>query len=390
MMSQDHPVRKKALNANMLYYIFDSANMHRWNDHLRTLDLTELDKQAHKAAIVWVLGKYEEMECKCELDWSRMVEHTLFSFIQRVVLTDLKPQVFHRMVTEKFDEVNDYVLNEFDRNVPETDPEFRARLETYLRSDKASKEDDIVRAAHYLATRWEFDTIYGVNRSIYGIEQTRTDIEGQISQHMNLAGVRKLMNDKSSFDFVDLIGQLRFQQRWARTPRIPKTTVLGHSLIVADMAYLNDVDGGISGRQVYNDFYTALFHDLPEVLTKDVISPVKVSVNGLPKLLESYEHELMESKIMPLIPESWHSELKMMAYDPFTDIDDPVLGKRAGRNIKSCDLMAAYIEADVSIRYGVSSKALRDGKEEIKRKLEINGGGIGAKDLIEDFDCLEI
>ena len=40
----------KALNANMLYYLFDSTNMHRWNDHLRTLDLSEMDKQAHKTA----------------------------------------------------------------------------------------------------------------------------------------------------------------------------------------------------------------------------------------------------------------------------------------------------------------------------------------------------
>ena len=40
-----------ALSAELLYLFFDSANMHRWNDHLRPLDLTELDKQAHKASI---------------------------------------------------------------------------------------------------------------------------------------------------------------------------------------------------------------------------------------------------------------------------------------------------------------------------------------------------
>jgi putative hydrolase of HD superfamily len=47
-----------ALNAHILYLFFDSANMHRWNDHLRSVDLTEMDKQAHKAAISWILGKF--------------------------------------------------------------------------------------------------------------------------------------------------------------------------------------------------------------------------------------------------------------------------------------------------------------------------------------------
>ncbi|MDR2845699.1 MAG: HD domain-containing protein [Candidatus Methanoplasma sp.] len=380
---------RRALNANILYCLFDSANMRRWNDHLRTVDLTELDKQAHKAAIAWVLGKYEETEGNSVLDWNKIIEHSLFSFIQRLVMTDLKPQVFHRIIADKFDEVNDYVLSYFDENIPDSDPGFRDRLEAYFRSDKSSREDDVIRAAHYLATRWEFDTIYDVNRSMYGIEQTRTEIYEQIFQHKDLVGVRKLLENRSSLNFVDLIGQLRFQQRWARTPRIPRTTVLGHSLMVADMIYLNDVDKKADPRQIYNNFYTALFHDLPEVLTKDVITPVKQNVGGLAALLESYERELVESKILPLVPKEWHEELEFMVYDPFADVDDE-RGKRTGKDIKACDLMAAYIEAHVSRCYGVSSKTLADGEKELRVKLKDVGKGIGAEDLIRSFDQIQI
>ena len=377
---------KRALNGDMLYLIFDTANMHRWNDHLRTVELTELDKQAHKAAIAWVLGKYEETETGAKLDWTKIIEHSLFSFIQRSVMTDLKPQVFHRIISEKSEEVNRYVLKCFDENVPEVNPEFRSRMVDYLHSEKRSKEDDIIRAAHYLATRWEFKTIYDANRSMYGIEQTKKDIEEQIMQHKDLIGVRKQMADKKTFDFIDLIGQLRFQQRWARTPRIPKTTVLGHSLIVADMIFLNDFDRKADSRQIYNNFYTALFHDLPEVLTKDVITPIKVNVDGLAHLLESYERELVESKIMPLIPASWHREIEFMVYEPFVDIDKEEFGKRTGKDIKSCDIMAAYIEAKASRCYGISSKPLQEGESELRKKLEASGAGIGAKELIGRLD----
>ncbi|MDR0523141.1 MAG: HD domain-containing protein [Candidatus Methanoplasma sp.] len=379
----------RALSARLLYCLFDSANMHRWNDHLRTVDLTELDKQAHKAAIAWFLGKYEESERGARMDWTKIIEHSLFSFIMRLVMTDLKPQVFHRIISEKRGEVNRYVLSYFDDSVPDSDPGFRRRLEEYLRSESRSREDDVVSAAHYLATRWEFDTIYDANRSMYGIEQTRAEIRGQIDQHKDLAGVGKILENERTFDFVDLIGQLRFQRRWARTPRVPRTTVLGHSLLVADMIFLNDLDRGADPRQIYNDFYTALFHDLPEVLTKDVISPVKQNVGGLADLLESYERELVEMKIMPLIPESWRADLKSMVHDPFSDYDGE-RGKRAGRDIKACDLMAAYMEASASIRHGISSRALEDGRRELRERLRQTGGGIGASALIDEFEGIQV
>ena len=378
-----------ALNADILYLLFNSANMHRWNDHMRPVDLTELDKQAHKAAIAWVLGRFEESAGNA-VDWRTVIEHTLFSFIQRSVLTDLKPQVFHRIASERKGPVNEFVMSEFDRLVPDSDPAFRERLVAYLDSDRDSLEDRIIRAAHYLATRWEFRLIYDSNRSLYGIEQTREEIDEQIGQHTDLVGVRRIMDHGDSYHFIDLIGQLRFQQRWARTPRIPKTTVLGHSLMVADSMYLHDLDVGASDTRIYNDFYTGLFHDLPEVLTKDVITPIKTSVSGLAAILEEYEHDMMESTIIPLMDDDWQDGFRMMVYDPFTDIDDPVFGERDGTDLKACDLLAAYMEAFISRRYGITSNTLLEGERSIRDRLVEKGSGIGARMLIEGLDRMRI
>lgn len=378
-----------ALNADILYLLFNSANMHRWNDHMRPVDLTELDKQAHKAAIAWIIGKSEESAGR-HVDWRTVIEHTLFSFIQRSVLTDLKPQVFHRISAERKGPVNEFVLSEFDRLVPDSDPAFRERLAGYLGLSDDSEEDRIIRAAHYLATRWEFNLIYDSNRSLYGIEQTRDEIKSQIDQFKDLAGVQEFESRGNTFNFIDLIGQLRFQQRWAKTPRIPRTTVLGHSLLVADMMYLHDLDEGASDERIYNDFYTGLFHDLPEVLTKDVITPIKTSVNGLAAILEEYERDLVESRIMPLLKEEWRSEFAYMVYDPFADIDVEGFGQRNGYDLKACDHMAAYMEAFVSRRYGITSSTLLEGERSIRDKLVEKGSGIGAKNLLEDFDRMRI
>lgn len=379
----------KALNAEMLYFMFQSANMHRWNDHLRPLDLTEQDKQAHKAAIVWVIGKYDE-EAGNKIDWTILIEHTLFEFISRIALTDLKPQIYHRIITEKFDQSNEFVMKEFDRNVPDTNPEFRRRFFDYLMSKRDSREDRIIDAAHYLATKWEFDIIYQMNIGMFDVENTKDTIYGKVSRHVDIPGVVKAMLDKGTKEFINLFGQLRFQQRWARTPRIPKTTVLGHSLMVANSIFLHDLDKKVSGKQIYNDYYSALFHDLPEVLTKDVITPVKKNVSGLADLLESIEHELVESKIMPMLPQKWQDEMRFMIYEPFEDSDHLTYGKRAGTDIKSCDLLGAFVEAHVSACYGVDPKSLADGEQEIRDVLLKSGGTIKAEKIIKDLEDLKI
>ena len=377
------------MNMDLIYRFFDAVNMHRWNDHLRPLDLTELDKQSHKAAIAWILGKYEETENGTKLDWQSIIEHGIFSFLKRTVLTDLKPQLLHRMEDERFDEVNDYVISEIRAAIPDLERSFMERFEKYLRGPKDSVEDRIVSAAHYLATNWEFNLLYEMNKRSFGIEQTRNTLAMELSSYSGLTGFRKVI-DSQSMSFVDLVGQLRFQQRWTRIPRVPATTVLGHSLIVANMTYLNDLDKGADPRQIYNDYYTALFHDLPEVLTKDVITPVKVNVHGLVEILDEYEHELMNSKIMPLIPGAWHDEFRFLTFEPFSDKDDPKYGKVDGKCIKLCDVMGAYLEANVSRRIGIHSSKLRQGEESLRLRLETNGEPIGAKELMERFDQMEI
>ncbi len=51
--------------------IYDAANMQRWNDKICPVELKELDKQAHKMIIAYLLGKFEESR---EFDWTELIE----------------------------------------------------------------------------------------------------------------------------------------------------------------------------------------------------------------------------------------------------------------------------------------------------------------------------
>ncbi|MES0342458.1 MAG: HD domain-containing protein, partial [Candidatus Humimicrobiaceae bacterium] len=159
--------------------------------------------------------------------------------------------------------------------------------------------------------------------------------------------------NKSLRDFVAIAGQLRFQQRWSHLYRIPKTSVLGHMLIVAMFSYLFSYRLGLDEKNLINNYFTGLFHDLPEVLTRDIINPVKKSIEGLDDLIKEYEIQEMKAKIYKLIPESWHEDIGRFTADEFTDT-----GERDGPLVKGADDLAAYMEAHLALGNGIKNQAL--------------------------------
>ena len=74
----------------LMELIFSAASIERWNDHPRTPQFTELDKQSHKAMIAWFIARAEEDRGRT-VNWDRLIRNGAFSFLHRVLVTDIKP-----------------------------------------------------------------------------------------------------------------------------------------------------------------------------------------------------------------------------------------------------------------------------------------------------------
>ena len=59
-----------------------------------------------------------------------------------------------------------------------------------------------------------------------------------------------------------------------------------------------------------NDFYCGLFHDLAELLTRDIITPVKRSVAQLPEIIHQYEDEELHSKILDPLEQEGYGHIR--------------------------------------------------------------------------------
>lgn len=379
------------IREGFIRFLYESASMQRWNDHIRPhKGFTELDKQAHKLFYAYVIGRLEEDE-GTRINWVALIEGAIFEFFQRIVLTDIKPPIFHKLMERHGRQLNRLVLDRLrEKGVYEIEEGLEDRVKSYFFDGSLnSHEKRILRASHYLATNWEFDIVYRLNTNFFGLEETKRSIESQIQEHRDINGVQKLIFNRNVKDFLNLIGQLRFQQRWAQTPRLPETSVAGHMLIVAVLSYMLSLEIGACGKRKYNNFFAGLFHDLPEVLTRDIVSPVKNSVEGLGELIKLIEDGQMEEVIYPLLPQGWDRELRYFTEDEFsskivkdgkvteTDSDqinafynDDAFSPVDGNIIEFCDKLAAYMEAFLSIKHGVSSKNLTDGHSQLYERYK--------------------
>ncbi len=374
------------ISRELIEIIYEAASIQRWNDHIRPhRGFTELDKQAHKMVFAYVLARFEEDDRGQKVDWKKLIEAGIFEFLHRIMLTDIKPPIFHKLMAEKGELLNSWVLGRLGEKLSGIDDKFYLKMEKYLQEPGYCRlERKIMKASHYLATNWEFKIIFNLNTNLFGLEETRAKIEDEIEEHYELAGVQKLQLMKKTSNFMDLVGQLRFQQRWAQTPRIPETSVLGHMLIVAMLSYFLSLELGACQKRIYNNFYGGLFHDLPEVLTRDIVSPVKKSVPGLDELIKGIEQRQLEEKLLPLLPSAWHAEIKYFTEDEFKDrimANGDVLFVSAeelsskynhdsfcpldGSLINICDQFAAYVEAFMSLTHGIRSHHLSEGHKQI-------------------------
>ncbi len=272
------------------------------------------------------------------------------------------------------------------------------------------KERFILKAASYISTRWEFSIVYQTSQFLNDIDEVKKAVDEEMEDYYELIGVRKIALKQKLSRFIDLSGRLRFQKRWAQTPRVPETSVLGHMLIVALFSYFYSKKIGACKTRLENNFFCALFHDLPEALTRDIITPVKYSVNGMDDIIGDIEIQKIEEDILPLIPEHIRNEFSYLlglygngekneflnkiyqknikVVDTLNTYNEDKFNVIDGVALKACDKLAAYIEASLSLAHGVKSRELISGKKQIMESMSKNKniGGVDFYALVMEIE----
>jgi putative hydrolase of HD superfamily len=416
-----------SVRKSLLQLIFSGASMKRWNDKLRPAELMEVDKQAHKMMVAWMLFLINSREMSpgervalC----GRIVEGGVFDYLYRLVITDIKPPVFYKIKEnpDHYRKLTAWVLGELEPRVRSLGEPFWERLSAYHSNPgEETLGRRILQAAHLYASGWEFNLIKPMNRHDTELMDIEDSFRGGLERHADLAGVTDLKEGLFGQSrtpighFAQVCGQLRFQKRWSQTPRIPETSVLGHMFIVACYAYFFSLTVRACPARAQNNFFGGLFHDLPELLTRDIISPVKQSVETIGEIIKEYEEKELERVILDPLRRGGHEELvgrlsfflglpvgseftacatvdgkvtKLASDELHQGYNEDAFDPKDGELLKMCDSLAAFLEAYTALRNGIASDQLQQGLWRIRTKYAsavlLKRIHVGA--LLADFD----
>ena len=376
--------------SKLILRMFEAFSIERWNDLIRPFELVEMDKAAEKMVLAYILGKFEE-DAGNKINWNWMINASLFDLFKKIALCDIKAPVQDLIKAEYPDEflrLNEWVLNQYRPFI--ADKEFFSQFTIYIGQKAKSipiPEEDyltsrVYSAAHKYSTMRELQMLKLVNeRDRY--EKIEKELNATLSKDLNLRGLQMLLTKQRPFEFLLKIEQLRFQRRWNQTPRVPYTSVLGHCYFVAAITALLQRECGspLCAKRIYNNFFSALFHDLPEAVTRDIISPVKQATDALPQIVKRIEDEIVGRELVPLMENFYAPELMYWTSDEFenrvliggkkTAVSFDDLNQRYnseefspvdGKLVRLADHLSAFLEADISIKHGITSEHLESGR----------------------------
>ncbi|MDD2219747.1 MAG: HD domain-containing protein [Desulfoplanes sp.] len=413
-----------SVRKSLLQLVFSGTSMKRWNDKMRPMELMEVDKQAHKMIMAWVLytlnGSHLDRESFIALG-DRIVRGGIYDYFYRLVITDIKPPVFYQIKANPahYRQLTGWVLEQLKPRVQSLGESFWQGMREYYEDEGKDVllSHKILQAAHLLASRWELHLIKGLNPHDEEMNEIENNFIRGIATHEDLVGVQELMqgNGAQLGRFIQLCGQLRFQKRWSQTPRIPETSVLGHMFIVACYGYFFSLTVEACKARRVNNFFAGLFHDIPEVLTRDIISPVKSSVKGIGDLIKEYEFKEMDAKIFRTLEAGGYFELSQrlkyfLGVEVGSEFAATIIQNGETRKVdwnqiqnqynkdefdpkdgfmlKICDDLAAFIEAYTATRNGITNDQLQQALGNIRKKYQqtsltetMHIGG-----LLADFD----
>jgi len=135
--------------------------------------------------------------------------------------------------------------------------------------------------------------------------------------------------------------RLSVSMRWNQYTRKNPISVMSHSVVVVYISYIIAmIDNSYGGdNDILQMLLRGIYHDVPEVITGDIIAPTKQAVPGFDTLLEKVEAHMLDEYFFGYITDEYRDYLIPYLLTPFQG--------DLGKKVKHADIFSAYLEAKI-------------------------------------------
>jgi len=163
--------------------------------------------------------------------------------------------------------------------------------------------------------------------------------------------------------FFAYISKIRWLQRWGLKRNTQSENVMEHSWEVATIAHALGLirNKRFSGNIDANALaVAAMYHDVSEVITGDMPSPIKYHSREITDAYKSIEHQA-EQELFSLLPDELKSDYEAVLLEKNLTDEQHLL-------IKAADTISAYIKCQLEINAG--NQEFVKAAEQISAKLQ--------------------
>ncbi len=343
---------------------FRGLSVYRWNNFPRVEKVSATDHIAFSLHITILLASIIEEEKGIKYNRDYIFRKVLFSSFSTFVHSDISSEV-----KDCIKEKNPTMYYELESivsamllswNLPLWMKKDMQKIHDLSRQEKHAyqKEDDLIAFAKLWASYHE---AYFSNEVYLGVYRPAMDTIEQKLKQSRFDMFReyidvdpKRQNDLERF--LLSIRRLQSSFRWNRMRRHYPISVMSHLFIIVFIAYIIGNIEGKNEQEITHMMMIALFHDIPEAITGDIVAPTKKAIVWFEELLQVVEKELVNKYLLWYIWKyAFSQEYEKLMIDPWEQPD--------GKLVKLADhfsaLFEAKIEASVDVEFDKIYKKIK-------------------------------
>ncbi|MFP4461742.1 MAG: YfbR-like 5'-deoxynucleotidase, partial [Thermotogota bacterium] len=273
--------------------------INRWNTTPHIELITEASNSGFSLHVALLLA-HESGEL---VDYEKLIKRMVLKDLPKAILSDISLQTKNyikdtslELWTKTFKSAMEEVL----REVPEAwRTDFRDKI---VRAKDDSFEGLIIDISDTYAAYSECE----VNARVYPeyYQKPLGELREKLNSYKSHSFIAALLDRSQYQDYLLKVRTLINAVRWNQTNRNIKTTVAGHTFFVTFVStLLSYISQTLNGTcQNCSEFLLkSAYHDVPEAMTGDIISPTKRRIPGFEETITKVEEQMVEEFLLKLI-----------------------------------------------------------------------------------------
>ncbi len=312
----------------------------RWNNFPRIEDVSILDNAGFIIHIALFLAHIEESNWN-KVDKEFLIKRVLFWVFSKLVLADINSWTVNyikKIDPTIFSQLQDKVYsNLFNLECPDF---IKKDMQNVLNSKSHNLELEIIDAARKYSWLQECILNSKVFPQVYDIPME--EINAEITEKKKtLQSLKILMNNENYKTYLSQIRRLCHSKRWPWEQRQYKISVMAHLFIVTFFAYIiwSFETNDWKKYDILEFMHKWIYHDIPEVITWDVITPTKRAIKWFSQTLEKVEWQMMQDFFFVYVDKKYENSVKNYMLEPFSD--------EIWKYVKHADIFSMIFESKI-------------------------------------------